>query len=63
MINMAKNVGRLVRGKIFAAERDQSEPDIADYLYEREEIALRSLQNNLRTLKKYQKESEPSRTA
>ena len=63
MINMAKNVGRLVRGKIFAAERDRSEADIADYLYEREEIALRSLQSNLRNLKKYQMESEPPRRA
>ena len=54
MLQLARHVGRFVRDRIFTGDQEVSETDISEYLYQREEIALRCLQDSLRTLKKYQ---------
>ena len=57
MSKLARRVGRFVRERIFGGDGEISEAELSEYLYQREEIALRSLQDSLRSLKKYQLEA------
>lgn len=56
MSKLATRVGRFIRDRIFGSDAEISEAELSEYLYQREEIALRSLQESLRTLRKYQKD-------
>lgn len=59
-----KSVGRALWESIFRDEKQENgEDDIAEYLLQREEIALKSLQDSLRNLKKYQAESALSQNS
>jgi hypothetical protein len=59
MLGLTKNIGRFVGRVFFRGDPKTSENDISAYLYQREEIALRSLQESLRSLKKYRIEAGP----
>jgi hypothetical protein len=54
MTNLTERVGQFLRDRIFSGCEEDGEDDISEYLYQREEIALQSLQKSLRALKKYQ---------
>ena len=56
MSNLARLVGQFVRDRIFKDDRKGAENDISEYLYQREEIALRSLQDSLKALKRLESE-------
>jgi hypothetical protein len=58
MLGLAKSIGRLVDDLFSRDDPKVSETEISAYLYQREEIALRSLQDSLRSLKKYQMETQ-----
>ena len=60
MLKLRNSVGRAVWQKIFSDNEEESENEIAEYLLQREEIALKSLQDSLRNLKKYQADIAPS---
>jgi hypothetical protein len=60
MSNLARLVGQFVRDRIFRDDEKVSENDISEYLYQREEIALRSLQDSLKALKKFELDAETS---
>ncbi len=60
MLSLASSVGRFVRNRFLKGERESYESDIAEYLHQRDEIALQSLQESLRNLKKYQIETGPT---
>jgi hypothetical protein len=58
MLGLAKSIGRFVVKRFSKCSPEVSENDISTYLYQREEIALRSLQESLRSLKQYQMDAE-----
>lgn len=58
MLGLAKGIGRLVDGLLSRDDPNVSETEISAYLYQREEIALRSLQESLKSLKKYQMDTQ-----
>ncbi len=62
MLNLARSVGRLIIGRDSQSDDEICEADISEYLYQREEIALRSLQDSIRDLKKYEMEPGSSQS-
>ena len=62
MRSLTEAMGWLVRGRMFSAHQDQCESDLLEYLHQREEIALRSLQDSLKDLEKYRVESTGSQS-
>lgn len=60
MLDLKSSASRILKERIFSDDREKDESDIAEYLFEREEIALKSLQDSLKSLKRYQAESIPS---
>lgn len=62
MLNLAKSVGRFLIDRDGKGDDEICEAEISEYLYQREEIALRSLQDSIRDLKKYEMEPGSSQS-